>query len=40
MVSSGIVATAARYGIEQVPVYAPILHAGHESGEFFFPPKI
>ena len=38
-VSKNIVAVAARYGIEQVPQYAPINHAGHESGEFFFVPK-
>ena len=38
-VSSNIVAIAADYGIEQVPEYAPIRHAGHESGEFFFVPK-
>ncbi len=25
--------------IEQVPLYAPIKHAGHESGEFFFVPS-
>ncbi len=37
-VSSGIIAIAAEYGIEQVPEYAPIRHAGHESGEFFFVP--
>lgn len=40
LVSSGIIAIAAGYGIEQVPIYAPIRHAGHESGEFFFVPKI
>ena len=38
-VSAGIVAIAAEYGIEQVPEYAPIRHAGHESGEFFFVPR-
>jgi len=38
-VSSNIVAIAADYGVEQVPEYAPIRHAGHESGEFFFVPK-
>jgi hypothetical protein len=38
-VSTGIVAIAAEYGIEQVPEYAPIRHAGHESGEFFFVPR-
>lgn len=29
---------AAAYGVEQTPEYAPIQHAGHESGEFFFVP--
>ncbi|MCK5830369.1 MAG: caspase family protein [Methylococcales bacterium] len=38
-VSAGIIAVAAEYGIEQVPEYAPIRHAGHESGEFFFVPR-
>ncbi len=38
-VSAGIVAIAAQYGIEQVPVYAPIRYAGHENGEFFFVPN-
>ncbi len=38
-VSAGIVSIASEYGIEQVPEYAPIRHAGHESGEFFFVPK-
>jgi hypothetical protein len=37
-ISSGIVAIASEYGMEQVPEYAPIRHAGHESGEFFFVP--
>ena len=27
---------AARYGVNQVPEYAPIRHAGHETGQFFF----
>lgn len=39
-VSNNIVAIAADYGIEQVPEYAPIRHAGHESGEFFFVPAL
>ncbi|MCK5353600.1 MAG: caspase family protein, partial [Methyloprofundus sp.] len=38
-VSGSIIATASKYGIEQVPEYAPIHHAGHESGEFFLIPK-
>ncbi len=38
-VANNIVAVAADYGIEQVPEYAPIRHAGHESGEFFFVPN-
>lgn len=39
-VSGSIIATASKYGIEQVPEYAPIHHAGHESGEFFLIPKL
>jgi len=38
-VSGNIISTASEYGIEQVPEYAPIRHAGHESGEFFLVPK-
>jgi len=38
-VSGGIIKVASKYGIEQVPEYAPIRHAGHESGEFFLIPK-
>lgn len=38
-VSTNIVAIAAKYGVEQVPRYAPVAHAGHEAGEFFFVPK-
>ena len=38
-VSANIVAVAAQYGVEQVPRYAPVAHAGHEAGEFFFMPK-
>ncbi|MGR9114815.1 MAG: caspase family protein [Gammaproteobacteria bacterium] len=38
-VSANIVAVAAQYGVEQVPRYAPVAHAGHEAGEFFFLPK-
>jgi hypothetical protein len=30
---------AARLDVEQVPQYAPLKYAGHESGEFFFVPK-
>ena len=30
---------ARRLGIEQSPKYAPIKHAGHETGQFFFIPK-
>ena len=29
---------AARLGVNQVPEYAPIKHAGHETGQFFFVP--
>lgn len=38
-VSTSIVAIASNYGIEQVPRYAPVQHAGHEAGEFFFVPR-
>jgi len=38
-VSTKIVSVAADYGVEQVPEYAPMRHAGHEAGEFFFIPK-
>jgi len=31
--------TAAQYGIDQVPEYAPIRYGGHEAGEFFFIPR-
>jgi len=30
---------AARYQVEQEPLYAPIKYAGHEAGEFFFVPR-
>lgn len=29
---------AAKFGIDQEPEYAPIKHAGHETGQFFFVP--
>ena len=35
-VSEKVRRQAAKYNIEQTPQYAPILHAGHEAGEFFF----
>ncbi|OUS12027.1 hypothetical protein A9Q89_07070 [Gammaproteobacteria bacterium 53_120_T64] len=38
-VSAKVSRQAAQYNIEQTPQYAPILHAGHEAGEFFFVPK-
>jgi uncharacterized caspase-like protein len=38
-VSANVVAIAADYEVEQVPQYAPVSHAGHEAGEFFFVPK-
>jgi TPR repeat protein len=31
--------TASKYGIDQIPEYAPIKHGGHEAGEFFFIPQ-
>lgn len=39
-VSGNIISIASEYGIDQVPEYAPIRHAGHESGEFFLIPKV
>jgi hypothetical protein len=30
--------TASKFGIDQIPEYAPIKHGGHEAGEFFFIP--
>ena len=33
-----VLSTALRYRIEQVPQYAPIQFAGHESGDFLFVP--
>jgi hypothetical protein len=39
-ISTKIVSRAADYGVEQVPEYAPIRHAGHEAGEFFFVPQL
>jgi len=30
---------AARFGIDQIPEYAPIRYGGHEAGEFFFIPQ-
>ncbi|MGZ5471895.1 MAG: caspase family protein, partial [Nitrososphaeraceae archaeon] len=40
-VSADVVVATQRNGSEQVqmPEYAPIDHAGHEGGEFFFRPK-
>ena len=35
-VSEKVRRQAAKYNVEQTPQYAPILHAGHEAGEFFF----
>ena len=37
-VSDQVKVAAARYNMEQTPQYAPILHGGHEAGEFFFVP--
>ena len=39
-VSAAVAQAADRYNIEQVPEYAPIKHAGHESGDFFLVPVI
>lgn len=39
-VSAAVSIAADRYQVEQVPEYAPIRHAGHESGDFFFVPRL
>ncbi len=39
LVSEKVSQSAAKYNIDQTPQYAPILHAGHEAGEFFFVPR-
>jgi len=31
--------SAAEFGVDQIPEYAPIRHGGHEAGEFFFIPQ-
>jgi len=38
-VSARVAYEANRYQVEQVPEYAPIKFAGHESGDFLFIPK-
>ena len=38
-VSARVAFEATRYQVEQVPEYAPIKYAGHESGDFLFVPK-
>ena len=38
---SGVVSErAAKFGVDQVPEYAPIKHAGHETGQFLFVPSV
>ena len=37
-VQSKVAAEARSFNVEQDPLYAPIKHAGHEAGEFFFLP--
>ncbi len=37
-VQSKVSAEARKFNVEQDPLYAPIKHAGHEAGEFFFLP--
>jgi uncharacterized caspase-like protein len=39
-VAAKVAYAAAQIGFEQLPEYSPIRFAGHESGEFFFVPKI
>jgi len=36
IVSGEVTLNAQKYNLQQDPEYAPIRHAGHESGEFFF----
>jgi TPR repeat protein len=38
-VAARVAYDASRYEVEQVPQYAPIKFAGHESGDFLFVPK-
>ena len=38
-VQSKVSAEARTFNVEQDPLYAPIKHAGHEAGEFFFLPQ-
>ena len=38
-VQSKVSAEARKFNVEQDPLYAPIKHAGHEAGEFFFLPQ-
>lgn len=40
MLHPKVVVGAEEMNIEQIPEYAPIRHAGHESGEFFFLPGL
>ncbi|NOY70759.1 MAG: hypothetical protein GXP14_00025 [Gammaproteobacteria bacterium] len=37
-VSAAVAIAADRYKVDQVPEYAPMRHAGHESGDFFLVP--
>lgn len=37
--SARVTHAAERYEFEQIPQYAPIARAGHESGDFFFVPR-
>jgi hypothetical protein len=39
-VSGRVTYAASAVEVEQVPQYAPIRYAGHESGEFFFVPSM
>lgn len=39
-VSAAVAVAADRFRVDQVPEYAPIRHAGHESGDFFLVPTI
>jgi len=38
-IAQNVSAASLALGMEQKPQYAPIRHAGHESGDFFFIPE-
>jgi hypothetical protein len=38
-IAARVAHAAARFEFEQTPQFAPIAHAGHESGDFFLLPR-